>query len=73
MDGKRSGRWTPAEDDHFRRMAQANARPEIIAAQLKRSVSAIKARAYVIGLPLKWFRPKSLSAKVNPLSCVGSD
>jgi hypothetical protein len=47
-------RWTPQEDDLFRRMAKANTRPEVIAAKLNRSVRAIKTRAYRIGLPLKW-------------------
>jgi hypothetical protein len=40
-------------------MAEANTRPEIIAAKLNRSVHAIKARAYTIGLPLKWFKLKA--------------
>jgi hypothetical protein len=48
-----SNRWTPQEDDLFRKMAEANTRPEVIAAKLNRSVRAIKARAYMIGLPLK--------------------
>jgi hypothetical protein len=55
----RSNRWTTREDDLFRRMAEANTRPELIAAKLKRSVHAIKARAYTIGLPLKWFKLKA--------------
>jgi hypothetical protein len=55
----RSNRWTPMEDDLFRKMAEANTRPELIAAKLNRSVHAIKARAYTIGLPLKWFKPKA--------------
>jgi hypothetical protein len=52
----RSSRWTPQDDDLLRRMAEANTRPEIIAAKLNRSVHAIKARAYTIGLPLKWLK-----------------
>jgi hypothetical protein len=52
-------RWTPQEDDLFRRMAKANTRPEVIAAKLNRSVRAIKARAYRIGLPLKWSKLKA--------------
>jgi hypothetical protein len=52
-------RWTPKEDALFRRMAESSTRPEIIAAKLNRSVHAIKARAYVIGLPLKWFKLKA--------------
>ena len=55
----RSNRWTPQEDDLFRKMAEANTRPELIAAKLNRSIQAIKARAYMIGLPLKWFRVKA--------------
>jgi hypothetical protein len=52
-------RWTPQEDALVRRMAEANTRPEVIAAKLNRSVRAIKARSYVIGLPLKWSRLKA--------------
>ena len=51
-------RWTPSEDDVFRKMVEANTRPELIAAKLNRSVHAIKTRAYAIGLPLKWFKVK---------------
>jgi hypothetical protein len=40
-------------------MAEANIRPELIAEGLNRSVHAIKARAYAIGLPLKWFKLKA--------------
>lgn len=57
MTSSHSKRWTPAEDDAFRKMAEANIRPELIGKALNRSVHAIKARAYVIGLPLKWFKP----------------
>jgi hypothetical protein len=42
-------RWTPQEDDLFRRMARANTRPEVIAAKLNRSVRAIKEGAEVDG------------------------
>jgi hypothetical protein len=59
MVEKRGTRWTPKEDDLFRRMAEANIRPEVIASKLNRSVHAIKARAHAIGLPLKWFRLKA--------------
>jgi hypothetical protein len=59
MNKIRDNRWTPPEDDLFRRMAEANTRPELIAAKLNRSVHAIKARAYAIGLPLKWFKLKA--------------
>jgi hypothetical protein len=51
-------RWTPKEDELFRKMAEANSRPELIAATLNRSIHAVKVRAYAIGLPLKWFKLK---------------
>jgi hypothetical protein len=54
-----ASRWTPQEDALFRKIAEANTRPEAIAAKLNRSVHAIKARAYMIGLPLKWSKLKA--------------
>jgi hypothetical protein len=57
MTSTQSNRWTPAEDGAFRKMAEANIRPELIGKALNRSVHAVKARAYAIGLPLKWFKP----------------
>jgi hypothetical protein len=59
MVESRGSRWTPQEDDLLRGMAEANIRPETIAANLNRSIHAIKARAYLIGLPLKWFKMKA--------------
>jgi hypothetical protein len=59
--------WTPPEDDVFRKMAEANIRPELIAAKLNRSVPALRARAYTIGLPLKWFKLKREAARVPPI------
>ena len=44
MTAIRSNRWTSEEDDAFRKMAEANIRPELIAAKLNRSVHAVKAR-----------------------------
>jgi hypothetical protein len=52
-------RWTPQDDDRFRTMVEANIGPELFAAKLNRTVHAIKARAYMIGLPLKWFKLKA--------------
>jgi hypothetical protein len=52
----RNNRWTPREDNLFRKMVQANTGPEIIAAKLNRSVQDLRTRAYTIGLPLKWFK-----------------
>jgi hypothetical protein len=63
MVESRSSRWTPQDDDILRRMAEASAPPEIIARKLNRTVHAVKARAYTIGLPLKWFK---LKGKAKP-------
>jgi hypothetical protein len=59
MVENRSSRWTQQEDALLRRMAEANVRPDIIAVKLNRTVHAVKARAYMIGLPLKWFKLKA--------------
>jgi hypothetical protein len=58
MDGKRSSQWTSEEDALFRRLVETRTDPEIIAARLDRSVHSLKTRAYAIGLPRKWFKPK---------------
>ena len=65
MVESRSSRWTPQEDALFRQMAEANVRHEIIATKLNRTVHAVKARAYMIGLPLKWFKLEAKKAKVK--------
>jgi hypothetical protein len=54
----RSKPWTAEEDNLFRTMVEANVSPDVIATKMNRTVSALKARAYTIGLPLKWFRPR---------------
>jgi hypothetical protein len=59
MGETRGNRWTPREDNLFRKMAGANICPELIAVRLNRSVRDIKTRAYMIGLPLKWFKLKA--------------
>jgi hypothetical protein len=59
MGETRGNRWTPREDNLFRKMAEANVGPEIIAAKLNRSIHTLKVRAYTIGLPLKWFKLKA--------------
>jgi hypothetical protein len=57
MVESRGNRWTPQEDDLFRRMAEANFRPALITAK-QICPRGQGARAYAIGLPLKWFRLK---------------
>jgi hypothetical protein len=41
-------------------------RPEVVAAKLNRSVHASKARGYMIGLPLKWFKLKMKRKTTSP-------
>ena len=55
-DEKQKCPWTPMEDEEFRRLTAANMPPEVIARKLNRPTQALKLRAYVIGLPLKWFK-----------------
>jgi hypothetical protein len=47
----RGSRWTPQDG--------RGDRPDFIAVKLSRTVHAVKARAYMIGLPLKWFKLKA--------------
>jgi len=56
--------WTPMEDEEFRKLAAANMPPEVIARKLNRSTKALKLRAYIIGLPLKWFKVSPLIGKM---------
>jgi hypothetical protein len=39
--------WTPEEDKHVRKLVEAGRPIEIVAAELRRSVTAVKTRAYV--------------------------
>jgi hypothetical protein len=59
MAETRGSRWTPKENNLFRKMVEANVDPEVIAARLNRSVNTLRIRAYTIGLPLKWFKQKT--------------
>ena len=40
--------WTPEEDNCLRRLVEAGRPIEIVAAELRRSVPAVKTRAYVV-------------------------
>ena len=50
--------------EEFRKLAAANMPPEVIARKLNRSTKALKLRAYIIGLPLKWFKVSPLIGKM---------
>jgi hypothetical protein len=54
----RPPRWTKEDDELLRALALTNAAPFEIAAQLKRSISSVKTRAFRLGIPLG-FLPKN--------------
>jgi hypothetical protein len=45
--------WTPEEDNRLRRFLGAGEPIEFVAAELNRSVPAVKGRAYVLRISLK--------------------
>jgi hypothetical protein len=42
--------WTKEEEDRLRKLLHGNARPDEIAQDLQRSVSAVKSKAHAMGL-----------------------
>jgi hypothetical protein len=48
-----SNKWTPQEDARLKSLIEANTSIHLIAAKLKRSVPAIKARAQVLNILMK--------------------
>jgi hypothetical protein len=44
--------WTPEEDELLRKLVFENASPFEIAAELKRTIPSVKARAFRLGIPL---------------------
>jgi hypothetical protein len=55
MVEKNSDRWTQEEDDRLGRLLVADKPPSEIAETSGRTVSAVKARAYFLGIPLARF------------------
>ncbi len=45
--------WTPEEDNCLRRLVEAGRPIEFVAAELKRSVKAVKGRAHMLRISLK--------------------
>jgi hypothetical protein len=45
--------WMPEEDNRLRTLLEEGSSTVLVAAKLKRTVSAIKGRAHVIGLSLR--------------------
>ena len=49
-------KWTPVEDARLKSLIEANTSIDLIAAKLKRSVSATRCRAAVLHISMKWVR-----------------
>jgi hypothetical protein len=56
-----NNKWTPEEDVRLRSLIEANTSLHLIAAKLKRSISAIKARASTLNISIKrvFVRPRA--------------
>jgi hypothetical protein len=51
-----NNKWTPEEEALLKSLIEANMAMHLIAAKLKRSVSAIRARGNVLHIPMKRVR-----------------
>jgi hypothetical protein len=51
-----NNKWTPGEDARLKSLIEANTSAHFIAAKLKRSVNAVKARAQVLNISMKRVR-----------------
>ena len=61
MPENSNNKWTPEEDARLKSLIEANTSIDLIAAKLKRSVSAIRARAGIRNISIKrvFVRPKA--------------
>jgi hypothetical protein len=50
---RRNRPWTPEDDSHLRTLLEGGASTALVAAKLKRSISATKGRASAIGISFK--------------------
>jgi hypothetical protein len=51
-----SNKWTPEEDARLKSLVEANTSIHLIAAKLKRSVNAVRARASILNILMKRVR-----------------
>jgi hypothetical protein len=51
-----SNKWTPEEDARLKSLFEANTSIQLIAAKLKRSVAAVRARASTLDISMKRVR-----------------
>ena len=54
MPENSNNKWTPEEDARLKSLIEANTSIDLIAAKLKRSVSATRCRAAVLHISMKW-------------------
>jgi hypothetical protein len=54
----RKNPWTPEEVDLLRTLLEANSSIHLIAAKLKRTVSAVKGRVHLLGMSTKQVKVK---------------
>jgi hypothetical protein len=57
---KKPTRWTTHDDHLFRELVDSGAALDAIAETLNRTADELKRRGYVLGLPLKWFKPRTV-------------
>ena len=62
MNRYRKRSWTPEEESRLRTLVEEGASPLLVAAQLKRTVTATRGRASVIGVSFRPTKPE-LKAK----------
>jgi hypothetical protein len=68
MDRGMTTRWTTQDNERFRELVSAGLPPDTIAQRLGRSVDQLRKRAYMIGLPRKWFKTPDLSSADEALN-----
>jgi hypothetical protein len=54
-------RWSRSEDEQFQSLVESGASIDDIANSLMRTAAQLRARAYHLGFPLKWFRRTTAS------------
>jgi hypothetical protein len=57
MNSSRKRPWTPAEESRLRILVEDGASVVLVAAKLKRTVTAIRGRASVIGVSFRPIKP----------------
>jgi hypothetical protein len=56
MAQNKNKKWSPEEDARLRTLLEGGTSVTLVAAQLKRTVTATKGRAHLLGVSLKWIK-----------------